>query len=190
MLKIWKKSLFCVHKKENHKSVYFNLWEKWEQKTKCCIYMFEYLVQYLQFVSGALKWPQNLAGLKLVFNKLGLLWRHHWLCVLYWAFTANFTPPHTQYGISCRHIPCWWPASHHQHTSSKTQHKLVLLVSSYAGLCLVFPQGTGKMLRCFECISEEIRPAGSSKWKVFKVITKLFEASLNICAKCLGQAFK
>ena len=32
------------------------------------------------------------AGLKLVFNKLGALWQPHWLCVLYWTFTAKFTP--------------------------------------------------------------------------------------------------
>ena len=35
-------------------------------KNKVVLYIFVYLVQYLQFVSGALKWPQNLAGLKLV----------------------------------------------------------------------------------------------------------------------------
>ena len=67
------------------------------KKTKCSLYIFVYLVQYLQFVSGTLKWPQNLAVLKLVFNNLGVLWRHHWFCVLYWPFTANFTPPHTQW---------------------------------------------------------------------------------------------
>ena len=69
-----------------------------------------YLVQYLQFVSVALKLPQNLEVLKLVFNKFGVLWQPHWLCVLFWTFTANFTPPHTQYEISCWHIPCWSPA--------------------------------------------------------------------------------
>ena len=57
------------------------------------------------------------AGLNLVFNKLCALWQPHWLCVLYWTFTANFTPPHAlQYEISCRHIPCWWPAYQHQNT--------------------------------------------------------------------------
>ena len=35
---------------------------------------------------------ENLAGLKLVFNKLGVLWQLHWL---FWAFTASFTPLHT-----------------------------------------------------------------------------------------------
>ncbi len=40
-------------------------------------------------------------------------------------------------------IPCWSPAFHagHQHTSTKTQHMLVLLVTSYAGLCCFFQQG-------------------------------------------------
>ncbi len=54
-------------------------------------------------------------------------------------------------------IPCWSPASHQhsmlvnsippafhagqQHTSTKTQHMLVLLVTSYAGLCCFFQQG-------------------------------------------------
>ncbi len=55
-------------------------------------------------------------------------------------------------------IPCWSPAaSHqhpmlvtsippafhagHQHTSTKTQHMLVLLVTSYAGLCWFFHLG-------------------------------------------------
>ncbi len=41
-------------------------------------------------------------------------------------------------------IPCWSPA-YHQHsmlvTSTKTQHMLVLLVTSYAGLCWFFQQG-------------------------------------------------
>ena len=41
------------------------------------------------------------------------LWQPHRLCVLYWTFTANFTPPHTlQYEISCWHIPFCWAASH------------------------------------------------------------------------------
>ena len=76
---------------------------------------------YLQFVSGALKWPQNLAGWKLVFNKLGVLWQPRWLCVLHWAFAANFNRPHTlQYEKSCWHVPCWSPSIpsptyHHQH---------------------------------------------------------------------------
>ena len=88
----------------------FNLWEKWEQNTKCCIYMFVYLVQYLQFVSGALKWPQNLAGLKLVFSKLGVLW-HLTDSVSVLSFHSQL-----QYEISCRHIPCWSPAYQHQNT--------------------------------------------------------------------------
>ena len=83
-------------------------------------------------VSGPLKWPQNLASLELVFNKLGLLWQPHWLCVLYWTFTANFTPPHTlQYEISCWHIPCWWPAYQHQNTT----------YAGLTGLCCFFQKG-------------------------------------------------
>ena len=92
-------------------------------------YIFIYLVQYLQFVSSALKWHQNLAGLKLVFNKLGVLWTPHWLCVLYWAFTGNFTPPYTQqYEISYRHIPS--PAYQHHN-----------MVHNICGSCWFFPAG-------------------------------------------------
>ena len=117
--------LYFVKKENHYKIVYFNLWEKWGQKTKCCIYIFVYLVQYLQFVLDALKWPKNLAGLKLVFNKLGVLWQPHWLCVLYWAFTANFTPPHTlQCEISCRHTPCWFQT--YQHLASLSPAKLAM----------------------------------------------------------------
>ena len=95
---------------------------------------------------GALKWAQNLAGLKLVFNKLGVLWQPHWLCVQYWIFTANFTPPHTAiwnkllthsmlvHGMLITSIP----ASAYQHQNT-----------TYAGLAahqlcwfmLVFPAG-------------------------------------------------
>ena len=91
------------------------MWEKWKQRSVAFI---------VQFVSGALKWAQNLAGLKLVSNKLGVVWQPHWLSALYWIFTAKFTPPHTlQYEISC-----WHTETGHQHTSTKTQHMLV-----YAG---------------------------------------------------------
>ena len=108
---------FVYIKKENLLfAVYVNLWEKWEQTTKWYIHISVYLAQYLQFVSGALKWAQNLAGLKLVFSKLAVLWQPHWLCVLYRTFTADFTPPHTlQYEVSWRHSPCFTFTQYHPH---------------------------------------------------------------------------
>ena len=110
----------------------------------------------MQFVLGALKWAQNLAGLKLVFNKLGVLWQPHWLCALYWIFTAKFTPPHTlQYEISCWHIPCWSPAYQHQ-----TQHILDYAVFSSRDvkhyianmLTLAFSSSTTTVNFCFSLL--------------------------------------
>ena len=107
VLKLWKKSFFVYTKKKP----IIKLFTSTSKKTRCWIYILVYLMQYLEFVSGAIKWPQNLAGLKLVFNKVGVQWQPHWLCVLYWALTANFTLLYTlQYETSCRLIPCWWPA--------------------------------------------------------------------------------
>ena len=112
VLNIWNKELFCVHTKEKlYKIVYLNLWEKWEQQTKCCIYIFVYLMQYLQFVLSALKWAQNLAGLKLVINKLGVLWQPHWLCALYWSGHAMLVTSRP----APKHNICWscWSVSQH-----------------------------------------------------------------------------
>ena len=110
--------ILCTYKRKTLNNCLLQLVREIGATNKVLHLYFCIFVQYLQFVSGALKWPQNLAGLKLVFNKLGVLWWHHWLCVLYWTFTANLTPPHTlQYEISCWHIPCWWPAYQHPNTT-------------------------------------------------------------------------
>ena len=59
-LSYWILTNVCSTSERSNYFVYIqnkNVWEKWDQQTKCCIYIFSYLVQYLQFVSGALKWP-------------------------------------------------------------------------------------------------------------------------------------
>ena len=91
------------------------MWEKREHQTKCWHYIFVYFVQYLQFVLDALKWPQNGAGLKFVFIKLGVLWQPHWLLSPVLDFHNQLHSSlysYMQYEISCWHMLCWWPASH------------------------------------------------------------------------------
>ena len=108
VLNIWKKKLFCVHTKEK-------LWKKIPQTCEINGSNKQSVAFIVQFV---FKWAQNLAGLKLVFNKFGVLWQPHWLCARYWIFTAKLTPPHTlQNEISCCNIPCWSPAYQHQNTT-------------------------------------------------------------------------
>ena len=112
VLSIWKKWFFCVHTKERpHKIVYLNLWEKREQQTNCCIYIFVYLVQYLHFI--CLFWvPSNEPKILQVWS----------LRSINLVFCDNLTDSVSCIGLSqpnslllilCNMkwvVVCWWPA--------------------------------------------------------------------------------
>ena len=128
VLNIWKKKIILCTYKQKNLLLTLTCERNGSKKQRVAF--------IVQFVSGALKWAHNLAGLKLVFNKLGVLWEAHWLCALYWVFTAIFTPLHTlQYEIICWHqhtstsMGCWSPAYQHQNT---TYAYMSMLVTSYA----------------------------------------------------------